>query len=89
MSVQLLIAMCAGASLVFGISGALIGANVGAKIALAKIEVWIQIRGGDIEALKQDCANYREDLLVHDVEHSIVFDKLGLKRVRRQELRGS
>jgi hypothetical protein len=84
----ILIACCAFASLIFGISGMIFGNIMGSKVALARVETWIDIREGDIEALRRDRDLHRDDLLVHDIEIGSALNALNLPRVRRQQVRG-
>jgi hypothetical protein len=84
----LLIALCAVGSLVFGIAGMIFGNIMGSKVAITRIETWIDIREGDIEALRRDRDLHRDDLLVHDIEIGSALAALNIARVRRQSIRG-
>jgi hypothetical protein len=82
-----IVAMCAVSSLLLGITGMIFGHLMGSKLAIARVEAWIEIRETDIKSLRRDRDLQRDDILVHDIEIGSAFDALNLPRVRRQAIR--
>lgn len=70
----------------------LVGASAGAwasvKVAVAVLTVEMKDVKEDVKRHERLIGQHNDDLLTHDVEIEQAFDKLDLKRVRRQPLRG-
>lgn len=68
------------------LSGA-VGAYLGIKVAVTRLEVWREIILGRLGALERNSDLHRDDLYAHDFEIGTALEKLGLKRVSRQRIR--
>lgn len=69
------------------LSGAF-GGWVGVKVSVAKLEVQLARALQDIAQHDRMLTLHEEDLRVLDTESDMAFDKLELKRVKRQPHRG-
>jgi len=87
MSVQLIIAICGICSLLASVGGTVVGAWIGSRIAMAKLEVWKDIRDGDIRSAAEDVGRLKEDVGIHEVEIGTLMAIEGLPRASRQLLR--
>jgi hypothetical protein len=74
-------------SLVVGLSGGLLGAYMGMKIGLVKLEFHMDDARIQIEKAHGLLAVHGEDLRVHDYELDDVMRKLELPRKKRQNWR--
>lgn len=64
-----------------------VGGYIGISIALARLEVWRDIRDGDILALRRDVNAHGDDILTLDYEVGTLMTNAGLARARRQRIR--
>lgn len=71
-------------SLLVGLGSGWIGAYMGMKIAVVKLQGKADIHETAINRLTVDVSAHRDDLLVHDMEIGLLMDRDGLERVRRQ-----
>lgn len=74
-------------SLVIGICGGLIGAYVGMKVGMAKLEVHMEDVRERLDTVSRNVYSHNEDILIHDVELEDVMRKLEMPRKRRQNWR--
>lgn len=87
MPVAVVIALIAALSLVVGVAGGCIGAYVGMKIGIVKLETWRQIMDGDVKSAQREIGLLREDCLVFDMEIGDIMRLVHIARIRRQGLR--
>lgn len=74
-------------SLVVGISGGFIGAYVGMKVGITRLEVYMEDARQRLDKVTSLVSSHNEDILIHDVELEDVMRKLELPRKRRQSWR--
>jgi hypothetical protein len=83
------------ASLVIGIGSGYLGALIGVKIGLARMEMRHEFMNAELTSLTQGIteinkgiAVYKEDVWLHDVELAQLYSKFEMPRVSRQRMRG-
>lgn len=74
-------------SLVVGICGGFIGAYVGMKVGITKLEVHMDDVRQRLDKVASVVNVHNDDILIHDVELEDVMRKLDLPRKRRQAWR--
>ncbi|HEX5461899.1 MAG TPA: hypothetical protein VFX20_18185 [Steroidobacteraceae bacterium] len=80
-------AIFTGLSLVVGIAGGFIGAYVGMRVGVAKLETWRDLTSPKLDDLANKVTLHDEDLNVFDMEIGTLMEKAGVRRVRRQRMR--
>jgi len=72
------------ASLAIGLGSGWLGAWMGLRIAVVKLEMRQTVDSAAITRLAVDVSAHRDDLLFHDVEIGELYRDAGKERVRRQ-----
>lgn len=75
-------------TLLTGLGSGVLGGWVGVKVAVAVLTDRMARMQGDVQRHERLIGIHDEDLRVLDTETDLAFDKLGLKRVKRQPHRG-
>lgn len=74
-------------SLFVGIFGGALGAWVGVKMSIARLEFWKEMTDGKIKELSRNSDLHHDDLMAHDFEIGNALSKLVIPRVTRQRIR--
>jgi hypothetical protein len=74
-------------SLVVGLTGGILGAYIGMKVGLTKLEFHMEDAQKRLDKVNSTLAVHGEDLRVYDFEIEDVMRKLELPRKRRQNWR--
>lgn len=74
-------------TLFVGIFGGGLGAWIGVKVAIARLEFWKEMTDGKIKELNQRSDWHHDDLMAHDFELAMALPKIGLGRAPRQRIR--
>lgn len=75
------------ASIVIGLASGWVGAYLGLKVGVAKLEWHSEDMSKKLTALAKRSDAYNEDLLIHDLELEDVMRELEIPRKRRQNWR--
>lgn len=74
-------------SLVVGVFGGALGAYVGMRVGLARLETWKLMAAENLKNLDKAVGLLKEDSLVHDMEIESLMGHANMVRVRRQRTR--
>jgi hypothetical protein len=74
-------------SLIIGLAGGGMGAYIGMRIGLVRLEVYMEDAKTRLDQHSASIAKYNEDLLIHDLELEDIMRDLTIPRKRRQNWR--
>jgi hypothetical protein len=84
---SMLLVLIAGASLLIGVGGGFIGAYIGMRMGLVRLEEWRKSVDENINRLSAAYGKHNDDLDTFNEELGILCYKAGIPRSNRQKMR--